>query len=448
VLKEVQLRLTNAEIAERLGLSPNTVKYHVANILAKLELSSREELAAWNPAAAPVKPRSWVLKAAIGAAAAGAAALGLAAVIAGINFAGGDDDATPAPVAATLPAGPPAGRIVFEARGDDGSSRITVIDADGTNEVTLADGGDRLLLAPAWSPDSDTVAYLAVGVAALPLRVDASSVAALWLVDGRGGASRQIADYLSLQPEPGVLPKPAWRPDGELLLFTTQDFIASIVNADGTGRQDELLGCTTSSWSPSGKLGLCGNLFYGLTVGPLATGFRWPETRIAGRAPDPTYPTRHIRRPAVQPVMSRDERWIAWWGYEPGELPHVYAAPLGPSLETAAADIRDLGPGQGPSFAPDRSALLFSTTTDLSFPPKLSRGEVVTYDLATQRRTEITNSGGANCWPEWSPDGRFIAFVSDRDDARGEIYVVNADGSAPRRITSNREAESMLDWGR
>ena len=38
---------SNKRIARELGLSPHTVKRHVANILAKLELESRSQVAAW-----------------------------------------------------------------------------------------------------------------------------------------------------------------------------------------------------------------------------------------------------------------------------------------------------------------------------------------------------------------------------------------------------------------
>ena len=40
---------TNADIAARLGISLDAVKYHISNMLGKLELPGRHELAAWRP---------------------------------------------------------------------------------------------------------------------------------------------------------------------------------------------------------------------------------------------------------------------------------------------------------------------------------------------------------------------------------------------------------------
>ena len=39
--------LTNAQLAERLFISPRTAAVHVSNILAKLDMASRSEVAAW-----------------------------------------------------------------------------------------------------------------------------------------------------------------------------------------------------------------------------------------------------------------------------------------------------------------------------------------------------------------------------------------------------------------
>ena len=55
VLEEVRAGGTNAEIAIKLGISPYTVKYHVSNILGKLELRNRRQIATWQPERQPVR---------------------------------------------------------------------------------------------------------------------------------------------------------------------------------------------------------------------------------------------------------------------------------------------------------------------------------------------------------------------------------------------------------
>lgn len=49
VLEYVREGKTSAEIGVRLGITPDGVKYHVSNMLAKLELPDRAALVAWEP---------------------------------------------------------------------------------------------------------------------------------------------------------------------------------------------------------------------------------------------------------------------------------------------------------------------------------------------------------------------------------------------------------------
>ena len=65
--------------------------------------------------------------------------------------------------------------------------------------------------------------------------------------------------------------------------------------------------------------------------------------------------------------------------------------------------------------------------------------------------TQLTNHPGYDVEPAWSPDGRLIAFASDRDGnvdtvETGDIFVMNADGSDVRRLTDNPLQDGSPAW--
>lgn len=61
------------------------------------------------------------------------------------------------------------------------------------------------------------------------------------------------------------------------------------------------------------------------------------------------------------------------------------------------------------------------------------------------RPRRLTNSAESDLWPDWSPDGMSIVFMSRRD-GNSEIYVMNADGSGQRRLTNNRAFDTNPSW--
>jgi TolB protein len=66
-------------------------------------------------------------------------------------------------------------------------------------------------------------------------------------------------------------------------------------------------------------------------------------------------------------------------------------------------------------------------------------------DRSGQSVQRLTNSPGLDHRPAWSPDGRRIAFTSNRD-GNYEIYVISADGARIQRVTHHSERDDYAAW--
>ena len=74
------------------------------------------------------------------------------------------------------------------------------------------------------------------------------------------------------------------------------------------------------------------------------------------------------------------------------------------------------------------------------------RKKIYTIDLATGRIATLTRTGDWNDeQPRWSPDGRRIAFNSDRSGSYN-LYVMDADGGNATRLTEHPGADYDPTW--
>jgi dipeptidyl aminopeptidase/acylaminoacyl peptidase len=68
----------------------------------------------------------------------------------------------------------------------------------------------------------------------------------------------------------------------------------------------------------------------------------------------------------------------------------------------------------------------------------------------SEEPTQLTSATRSDSSPRWSPDGRWLAFVSNRDGetetAHGELYVLPANGGEPRRLTQGKEGVESIAW--
>ena len=68
------------------------------------------------------------------------------------------------------------------------------------------------------------------------------------------------------------------------------------------------------------------------------------------------------------------------------------------------------------------------------------KGDIYTVPAAGGEATRLTTSESYETSPRWSPDGKKIAFASDRH-GNTDIFVMNANGGTPKRLTSNSAGE-------
>jgi TolB protein len=72
--------------------------------------------------------------------------------------------------------------------------------------------------------------------------------------------------------------------------------------------------------------------------------------------------------------------------------------------------------------------------------------DIFSYDLKSAQLTRLTDGGGINESPRWSPDGRHLVFTSDRSGG-SDIYTMDANGDHVRRLTRGG-SNQMPAWSR
>jgi len=205
---------------------------------------------------------------------------------------------------------------------------------------------------------------------------------------------------------PAVDQCPAWSPDGTKIAFESDrdgNFEIYVADADGSNqrrltRYDGFDGHCT--WAPNGK-----QIAFERSSGKLTS--RVCVMNADGSSVHPLTAKLNARQPDWSPDGSK----IA------------FAAVNGPGLITSRTEFQLLR---------DKGAL----------------GEdIYMVDLDGSHRRRVTNDLFENRCPRWSPDGKKIAFASNRGGKRGavgvmQIYVSNVDGSDRKPLT-NLDGQSL-----
>jgi hypothetical protein len=293
-----------------------------------------------------------------------------------------------------------------------------VSNRDGNNEIYSMepDGGDLRNLTndpasdtePAWSPHGSTIAFIS----------DRDGIPDIYVMNADGSDVRRITTHADADPTSQL----AWSPFGDAIAFT------------GKAKS-----CKHCGWAYDGDI--------------------WAVTFDGTRPRDPLVSWKSAAFEALPPDevvgvgSALDPAWGVW-GRGGSAIVFVLSIPDAPTrlIEKdrpyVASELRASGldPAE-PSVSPggDRVAL-FSQLKGLIWTMSFPSG-------AGLRQLDPRPAGtpGNDFEPAWSPDGQKIAFASTRDvkddsDPNVEIYVMNADGTHPVRLTDDPATDDQPSW--
>ena len=282
------------------------------------------------------------------------------------------------------------GLLVYEAQVGKHAQLFTIdADGSGTDQLTRFANSDAVWAE--WSPSGNQIAFerdVYTGV-----RVNR---AAIYTMNADGSGPR------SLTPR-GLNGRPSWSPDGTLIAFSTLQY----------GKQ-----ATISLMAVNG--------------------------RHVRRLLTTPLPVHGVGLGLNSPTFSPDGKRIAFvWIKKAGSA--IF------TMNVSGGGLKQVTPWQNGvadkiDWSPDGARIAFSS-------PEFGVRRGVSSNVFTVRPdgaglVKITNSRGGkinNGLDSWSPDGKKIAFVSNRT-GKYEIYVVNANGSGVTQVTRGPEAHHA-SWG-
>jgi dipeptidyl aminopeptidase/acylaminoacyl peptidase len=101
-----------------------------------------------------------------------------------------------------------------------------------------------------------------------------------------------------------------------------------------------------------------------------------------------------------------------------------------------------------PRLSPDGARVAY-VVTSVDREKNAYRGAiwVAAVDGSSEPR-QFTSGEKVDASPRWSPDGRWLAFTSNRGDDKtpAQLYVMPADGGEPRRLTDGKESVESPVW--
>ncbi|MBA3869878.1 MAG: PD40 domain-containing protein [Anaerolineae bacterium] len=144
--------------------------------------------------------------------------------------------------------------------------------------------------------------------------------------------------------------------------------------------------------------------------------------------------------PGASPAWSPDGQWIAYTAIHQPNAGLYLVRPDGTDINR----LTDF-PVVTIMWSPDSQQIAFVGNCE-------NNCDIYVVNINTTRIRQLTHNGLIDAYPVWSPDSRQLAFISNRSMSF-ELYIISIDcdesrlgGCTTQRLTQNRAADSFPAW--
>lgn len=323
---------------------------------------------------------------------------------------------------------PDGKRLAFQSY-RDGTFQVWTVGVDGQG-LAQHTHGPFDAREPRWSPDGKSIAFSS----------DRTGAYAIHVLDVASGAVRLWAD------SSGQACEPAWAPDGRRIAFAVDRSRIEIVDDKGgrttgpaiTASADRLAPVELHSpaFTPDGK-----GIAYAVVDKTVAELRGRGGVLVSG---EDVFPFRPQWLPGGDLVYAADGkiRRRAPSASQPVDIPFRVTVPVvKPAYARRRRDHDDLAPkpviGIGsPALSPDGTQVVFRALNGLW---RLTIGKGPAKPLV--------RDGYWVCDPAWSPDGRTLAYSTDRG-GKLDIWLRDMASGAERKLTAHKDAALSAAWSK